>query len=236
MTEKFTLKNIFTTEDRTKVINSVHKLREHWINRGGYFEYPFFSLGAASYMDASEDQERYYKWANKFNPILDKEFDWLYAKVAQELESILGKPVIYDEKQALPGFHIFLADELFEIPIASRHVDLQYRDLEWGDLQYDPNNSISFTAYLQLPSAGGGIYSWDYTYDDLKDLSPEERNDKLAAETPNYHQFQEGDFIVHSGLHYHQIAAMTEVQETDARISLQGHGILDSQGKYHLYW
>ncbi len=236
MTEKFTIKNIFSPEERTKAINSVHKLREHWINRGGYFEYPFFSLGAASYMDAREDQERYYRWANKFNPILKAEFSWLYSKCAKHIEDTLNKAVIYDERQALPGFHIFLADELFEIPVASRHVDLQYRDLNWGDTQYNPKNTISFTAYMQMPSSGGGIYSWEYTYEDLKELEAQAREDKLASEEPHYHRFNAGDIVLHTGLHYHQIAAMENVQDNDARISLQGHGVLDSNGVFRLYW
>ena len=236
MTEKFTVKNILSVSERTKAIKSVHKLREHWINRGGYFEYPFFSLGASSYMDAAEDQERYYRWANKFNPILQAEYSWLYSKCAKHIEDTLSKPVIYDSRQALPGFHIFLSDTLFEIPIASRHIDLQYRDLNWGDTQYDPNSAVSFTVYLQIPSSGGGIYSWDYTYNDLKGLELQDREDKLAAEEPHYHKFNDGDMILHSGLHYHQIAAMQDVQENDARISLQGHAILDSDGVYRLYW
>ncbi|MBT6843187.1 MAG: hypothetical protein HOA17_05250 [Candidatus Melainabacteria bacterium] len=236
MQEKFLVKNIFSTEEKLRVCDSVHKLKEHWINRGGYFAYPFFSLGAASYMDAREDQSRYYQWAKKFNPLLEAEFAWLYTKIQDWLQTELGKEVKYHPKQALPGFHIFLGDELFEIPVASRHVDLQYRDLDWGDLKYKPEDSLSFTAYIKLPANGGGMSVWDYSHQDLLELDPLAREAKLSAAESKYQKFQEGDIVIHSGLHYHQIAPMEEPTEEDQRISLQGHAVLADDGSYQLYW
>lgn len=230
----FKIKNIFDKEQCSKVCDSVEKLKEHWINRGGYFEYPFYSLGTASYMDAKDG--RYYDWVKKYKPILQAEFDWLYKKIQSYLEQELGKTAIYHQKQALPGFHIFLGDELFEIPIASRHVDLQYRDLDWGDLKYNPQDCFTFTIYFKLPQNGGGLYLWDYFYQDLIDLDPLAREAKLSEAESYYYKFTEGDMVIHSGHRYHQIAAMEDPQEQDQRISLQGHAILANDSIYYLYW
>lgn len=235
MHSEFSIENIFDSNECLKACNSVERLKEHWINRGGYFEYPFFSLGPASYMDAKEDIKRYYDWAKKYKPLLMAEFNWIYDKVKSYLENKLGKECEYHSKQALPSFHIFLGDELFEIPLASRHVDLQYRDLDWEGLQFEPKDCVTFTSYFQLPTNGGGIYVWDDCYQDLIDLDPLAREAKLSEAKSEYYKFNAGDIVLHSGHRYHQIAAMQEPEERDRRISMQGHAIL-CDDKYYLYW
>jgi len=222
-------------EECTKVRDKVVELKESWTSRGGYFDYPFYSLGAASYMDAVNDAEDYYKKASQTNIIINQNFDWLLEKVSLFITEKLGKPAFFHPRFALPGFHIFQADELFEIPVASRHVDLQYKLLDWRDIKFDEKDCISFTVYVRMPSAGGGLYLWDYTFSDLSHLSDIDRQNKLADEDYKYRKFEQGQLVIHDGLHFHQIAAMEEVKDSDERISLQGHAVL-SQGNYFLYW
>jgi len=112
---------------------------------------------------------------------------------------------------------------------------LQYKLLDWGDLKFKPEECISFTVYARIPSAGGGLYLWDFTVEDLAHLSEQERQNKLAEETCEYRKFEQGQLVIHDGLHFHQIAAMEDVQEADERISLQGHAVL-VDGNYTLYW
>jgi hypothetical protein len=230
--QKFPLLNQKTC---LEISDRVRSLQEHWINRGGYFAYPFFSLGAASYMDAHEDPERYYTWAAKYNPILKDNFADLYDEAQTFLEDKFNCKFLYHDGFALPGFHIFVGDEIFEIAVASRHCDLQHQLLDWNGLQFNPEESLSFTLYLELPLNGGGMYTWDYHYDDLKNLDSEERKNKLDNSEPTYKKFAIGDLVLHDGLHYHQIAPMFELAENDMRISFQGHAI-KSAGTYHLYW
>jgi hypothetical protein len=226
----------FLTEEECSVVREkVFDLRSYWLNRGGYFEYPFFSLGTASYMDAVNDPQYYYQACKKTNIIIKENFSDLLNKLALFLEEKLGKPTLFHPRMALPGFHIFLSDEIFEIPIASRHVDLQYQLLDWGELKFDHKDCISFTVYIRMPSAGSGLYLWDYLFEDLEDMYDQDRQDKLSKEEFEYRQFKKGQLVIHDGLHYHQIAAMENVQESDERISLQGHAIL-SNGIYYLYW
>ncbi len=226
---------LLNTNESAEIANKVRSLQEHWVNRGGYFAYPFFSLGAASYMDAYEDPERYYKWAEKFNPILEENFAPLYLKVQNFFEEYLKHKCSYKKDFAIPGFHIFAGDEIFEITVASRHCDLQYELLNWKEMRFDPKDALSFTLYIQLPKNGGGMYVWDYSYDDLKDLSTEDRKNKLDDSKPHYAKFNTGEIVIHSGLKYHQIAAMTEPDESDMRISLQGH-MIKSNDTYYMYW
>ncbi len=222
-------------EDSDKIVESVFALQEYWINRSDYFDYPFFTLGAASYLDAQQNNEEYYDLAKKLNPILENKFSQLYQKVQDFLEEKLGHKCIMAENQALPGFHIFLDDDFFEITVASRHVDLQFQLLNWNGLKFDPANNISFTVYIKMPSGGGGLYFWTHTHDDLKGFDNVTIDKTLMAVDPEFVKFNQGDLVTHTGLNYHQIAPMIDVQEGDQRISLQGHGIL-VDGVYHLYW
>lgn len=221
--------------EANKILESVFALEEHWINRSDYFDYPFFTLGTASYLDVQLGNDKYYELAQKLNPILEKHFADLYKKVQDFLEEKLGHECIMAKNQALPGFHIFLDDDFFEITVASRHVDLQYELLDWGELKFDSANNISFTVYIKMPSGGGGLYFWEHTHEDLKELDNVTIDKTLMAVDPEFVKFNQGDLVIHTGLNYHQIAPMIEVQEGDQRISLQGHGVL-IDGVYNLYW
>lgn len=227
--------DFLSPEECTKVRDKVFELKEHWTNRGGYFEYPFYSLGAASYMDAVEDANAYCKKAIETNLVINQHFSWLLEKISFFLTEKLGKPAFFHPRFALPGFHIFESSDIFEIPVASRHVDLQYKLLDWGDLKFDEKDCISFTVYARMPSSGGGLYLWNYTFGDLGHLPEPERQDKLADEDYEYRKFEQGQFVIHDGLNFHQIAAMEDVKDGDERVSLQGHAIL-SDGNYFLYW
>lgn len=227
--------DFLNAEECTKVRDKVHDLKEYWVNRGDYFEYPFYTLGSASYLDAAIDAEFYYSKAKKINPIINYNFSWLLEKVAIFIKETLGKPAFYHPRFGLPGFHIFESSDIFEIAIASRHVDLQYKLLDWRDIKFNEKDCISFTVYIRMPSSGGGIYLWNYTFDDLGHLSETERQEKLADEEYKYIRFKEGQLVIHDGLHFHQIAAMEDVQDDDERISLQGHAVL-SEGSYFMYW
>lgn len=218
-----------------EICNRVHNLKDKWISRGGYFDYPFYTLGVASYLDAREDSKFYYEHLPNFNPILKENFADLYSKTKIILEEKLSKQCTYDENLAIPGFHIFLDSDFFEIPVASKHVDLQYQLVNWNSQSFDPKNNISFTVYTSLPSNGGGLNFWNYTYGDLSDLDNNARNEKLSDEAAEFIPFEIGDLVIHTGFNYHQIAPMIDVQPGDQRISLQGHGVLIND-IYHLYW
>ena len=81
---------------------------------------------------------------------------------------------MYDQL-AYPGFHVFghkpgkLSDpacgERFSKPLASLHVDIQYRDhmTIWEQFdQVDLEDTLSFTLPVELPRTGGGLFVWDW--------------------------------------------------------------------------
>lgn len=223
--------------DRT--LASVEKLQEYWKHRGPAFVdlVPFYTLGAVEYMDLEEKSQAYYEeYAAKMNPILWQEFEWLYIKIKNFFEQKYQAPFeYYDKKSALPGFHIFLDNDLFEIPISSRHCDLQFRKLNWQGMEYDQSTHLSFTIYLTIPQTGAGMNVWEYFYHELEHLDAQSREDLLSESEYEYLNFAKGQIVIHSGFQYHQIAPTEEVIPGDRRISLQGHAI-KANGKYWIHW
>lgn len=233
---------ILTAEQCAHVRSVVHELREFWIPRGQP-PHPFFTLGVASYIDASEPSDinnRYYSRAHQYNSILKEHFDWLYTIVRAVLEEYLGSPTSYKEDFALPGFHIWLSSAIITKPTASIHFDLQYLKLHWqASDKPDFTRQVSFTLPIRLPMRGGGLNVWDLSYEEfinaynrgLVTSIPEMQRFK----TMTFYPYTPGTLVLHSGHLLHQIAPTAEVQDTDERITLQGH-VLYCDGQWKFYW
>jgi hypothetical protein len=233
------VEQLLNKEEITEIISKVFKHKDVWKLRANYFEeIPFYSFGAAGYMDLSEHGKDFYKQEfEKTNPILKQEFSDLYEKVFSALKKLYKKDFELYENAAFPGFHVFLNDDVFEIALASRHVDLQYKDIEWQGIEVDPSKSISFTLYLELPKNGGGVYYWDLFYEDLKDYDLQKREEIIHKNERKLKTFNEGDMFIHNGHQYHQIAPFFDIEPEDQRISLQGHAIYAPKlDKYLVHW
>ncbi|MEM7552725.1 MAG: hypothetical protein AAF378_01265 [Cyanobacteria bacterium P01_A01_bin.84] len=219
---------------------------------------PFYTLGAASYLDAAENLLEYYQISQKINPILTENFDWLYKRLANTLETYLAAPVTYNSKFAQPGFHIFLSDKFFEQDIANLHLDTQYLLLDWDNIEsIDYQHPISFTLPISLPKYGAGILVWDTKSDDITNL-PIAINDRVKEEK-NYithinkpeiikqmkkcifgckkffYGHELGKITLQNNHMFHKIAPACNLQSDDKRITLQGHGLF-CNGTWHLYW
>ncbi|MGD1909807.1 MAG: hypothetical protein ACFB2X_02745 [Rivularia sp. (in: cyanobacteria)] len=226
--------DLLTEEECLKIRSVVDNLQEYWVQRAP--DLPFYSLGAASYLDAVEDNAIYYQKVKLYNPILSDNFDWLYQKLAQKLSSILDDPVIFQETLALPGFHIFKAHKAFEQPMASTHRDLQYKLLNWEEPEkIDFNNTLSLTLAIALPHDGGGLLTWDLHHDNMQTITNEQINSIIAQGAKHYHPYEIGKFVLHSGHEVHQIAPGQNLQPLDERITLQGH-CLRTQDSWWFYW
>ena len=218
-----------------RIIEIVHALKEHWVNRAAGF-LPFYTLGAASYLDASTDKlTPYYQAAERYNPILESHFPQLYESLKDTLSQTLNIPVTYAKGMSLPGFHIFLANKAFENPIASTHFDLQFKPLKWEYEQVDFAHPISFTCAVSLPHAGTGINYWDISQEEVKDLNRAELEDLKKSKETHFLPYSQGKLVLHRGLILHQIAPCKEIKPTDERITLQGHGLI-CDGILRLYW
>ena len=250
----------FTKEDCNKIETTVDSLDKLWINRSctRRFSYenkmhisraPFWTLGAVSYLDHVKSGDQYDKHRDYVNPVLYKKFNWIYEIITKKLQEALGDPVVIDKFLAHPGFHIFATKtgttiepeymKLFEQPLGSVHVDVQWEEHHDYWQTFDEVNledTLSFTVPIKLPSGGGGLYTWadevnpysfNYTTNEVK-LS--------ELEHPCVSNlYTEGEMIYFIGHLLHQMMPGVNVQPTDRRITVQGHG-QKCDGVWRLYW
>jgi hypothetical protein len=246
--------SVVTEEECVTIRKTLEDLREHWISRHPVA--PFYTLGASNYFDLAYNPELpYYRMAQRYNPILRDRLGWIYDRLVAVLSAELQAPVEFRDSLALPGFHIFLAHPAFEHPR-----NLMHRD--WFKARYDPDavsnpihcdtphllfnwgtsyegvdfkHPISFTLAISLPQAGAGMHVWDLHRDETLELTQPEVLALLDSREKQLYRYQVGSMALHSGFYYHQVAPFQSVQPTDARITLQGHGIC-CQGRWQLYW
>lgn len=244
---------LFTEEECREIRSSIDDLKHLWIQR--HLVVPFYTLGASNYFDiATKFPIPYYKMAEEYNPILRKHFGGLYQRLADALAEHLKAPVGYRNLLALPGFHIFLAHPAFqqmlgltqrqwfhaldkpEIVASPIHCDTPHLIVDWGTKEeIDFNNPISFTLAIVLPTCGAGMYVWDLLLKETTDLSESELEQRIESSPKRLHSYEVGKLTLHSGLMYHQVASMPNMQMDDERITLQGHGLM-CQGIWQLYW
>jgi hypothetical protein len=216
------------------VVAAVLALRPAWVTRHPLA--PFFTLGAASYLDASGPlgAAPYLEAANRLNPLLDAAFAPLFAAVVGALAKRLGVPVVLSDRQSRPGFHIFLGHPAFQDSVAQVHCDLQHELLNWGE--HPPaSETLSFTLPVTMPPSGGGMDVWPITQAAWLALSPAERQASLKAQTPALVPYTAGTLVLHTGQLVHRISRTHSFALDDQRITLQGHGIR-LNGTWQLYW
>ena len=225
---------LLSREECATVRAELFALREHWHSRDP--QLPFFTLGAASYLDAAHDYATYFAIAQRCNPLLSDRLGWLYEKLSGELGHQLNARVGFAPGLALPGFHVYLAHPMFERPIASIHCDTQYQPHDWSAFAHaDFQHPMSFTLAIALPQCGGGLNTWDMDYAEYAALTPSRLAQRLAQRKQRYCAYSAGELVLHSGHVVHQAAPVVEVRDGDERITLQGHA-LNCDGRWLLYW
>jgi hypothetical protein len=212
-----------------------------WIVRGTV-DYPFYTVGAVSYIDAvsSTPAPRYQDILLKTNPELRKHFHWLYERLLNKLSIHLQAAVRTTDELALPGFHVWQGLDVPTSP-TSVHFDLQYMSIPWPDLaRSDLSRPLSFTLPIALPRRGGGLNSWDISYEEqvahfqvTRQSTPVEEMPKLRTRT--FHPYTPGVLALHSGHTLHQIAAVDQAYLDDERITLQGHALY-CDNAWTIYW
>jgi hypothetical protein len=222
------------------VRQTVHALRSAWINRGSV-EYPFYTLGAASYIDAvpGPTPPRYTELLEQLNPVLEKSFGWLHSRLMYALSVHLQAEVRTAKELALPGFHVWEGRGVPTGPL-SVHFDLQYLSIPWSDLsRSDRTRPVSFTLPIAIPKAGAGLNSWNLSYEEQIAEYRAGRQPTVEELTQGrvrtHHPYTRGVLTLHSGHTLHQIAAVERTYPDDERITLQGHG-LHCDGAWTIYW
>lgn len=211
---------------------AVYSPKPQWTQR--HPTEPYFTLGAASYLDAVQTPEKYYREAARLNPYLWETFAWIYEKLAAHFLQELATAVEYDPQLALPGFHVYLASKTFEKPIASIHYDLQHELVGFASPGEEIAGILSFTLVTALPLHGGGLNWWELPRHQVSTLSREEKYSYLQNQK-QFFPYQLGHLYTHSGKILHQAAPGVNLQPGDQRITLQGHAFL-RRNTWVLYW
>ena len=213
---------VLDVADCQRALAAIDALRASWTQRHPML--PFFTLGAASYIDAARSRDGYKAAATAGNPLIESRFGWLLECVRSSLESTLGAPVAWNPDAALPGFHIYLAHKMFEQPIASIHCDSQYELVDWTRCGTpDFTRAASFTLALALPRHGGGLNVWDVNRSDITGLDNVGIGARIRAAKMSYHSYSTGTMVLHSGNVMHQAAPGRDISPEERRITLQGH-------------
>jgi hypothetical protein len=217
-----------------RAVDEIVALRTHWTPRAGIF--PFFSFGAASYMDAAAAPARYLDLAATCNPLLRERFGWLLERVKQTISHRLGLEAEWFPRGALPGFHIYLAHDIFALPVASVHYDRQYLLLDWRDMgEPDFDQPVSFTLPISLPAAGSGLNTWPMELDPDDCQADKAIHAIVRDVAPTPQAYRLGEMVMHSGHMLHQAAPAPFAHPDERRITLQGHAI-KAGGRLYLYW
>ena len=250
----------FTEEDCNRIEKSVDNLDKLWVNRSctRRFSYenqihisraPFWTLGAVSYLDHVKSGDQYDKHRDYLNPVLKKKFNWIYDIIIEKLQGALGEPVVIDGFLAHPGFHIFSAKsgtsiqpeylKMFEQPLGSVHVDVQNEEHHdyWQKFEnVNSDDTMSFTIPIKLPSGGGGLYTWKDEVNPYSFNYTTNDNKLSELKSPSItNLYTEGEMIYFMGYLLHQMMPGVNVQPTDRRITVQGHGV-KCDGVWRLYW
>lgn len=211
---------VLSEEECQRWSSQVLALRPHWTRRDPHL--PFYTLGLAAYLDAVRDDpqlggKRAYHQAalrQQNNQLIAKNFTPLLERCCQALTLAMGQPArCLGDEAALPGFHIHLPHPMFAKEVASRHVDLQFRQV-FGLSQPLSQDVLTITVALSLP-AGAGLRLW-------------------VGDQTLFHSYQLGHMALHDGLKQHQ-AVLHPLGEPVPRIMLQCHA-LRREGTWGLYW
>jgi hypothetical protein len=214
-----------TTRDR------VMGLRDRWTKRS---DAGFFTLGAASYLDAPENLAGYLRAAQTSNRFLHASFGDLLERVRVFFEDLLGDAVSFDDDYAVPGFHIYFfdgGDRSADDVTLRAHFDLQWAHLIPDD---PPKATVSFTLPIEEPSGGSSMEVWHIRYRDVVQLGMSARSyaSKHGSQVVSY---APGRVVVHDGFVLHAIGRASVPAPTGYRITMQGHGLKTAHG-WTLYW
>jgi len=249
----------FTEEDCNKIETTVDNLDKLWINRSctRRFSYenqmhisraPFWTLGAVSYLDHVKSSDQYDKHRDYLNPVLLKKFNWIYESSAKDCKENLAN------LSSLMGFLLILVFiffcksgttiepeyiKMFEQPLGSVHVDVQWEEHHdyWNTFdKVNLEDTLSFTVPIKLPSGGGGLYTWADEVNPYSFNYTTNENKLAELESPAIpNLYTEGEMIYFIGHLLHQMMPGVNVQPTDRRITVQGHG-QKCDGVWRLYW
>jgi hypothetical protein len=223
--------DVLDPDDCAEIVGRVIALRNRWTARSLG---SFYTLGAASYLDATDDHDAYVTAARTTNPVLQDNFAVTLERVRNFFEEFFGDTVFYDPHYALPGFHIFIlkgGDRSRDDVAARAHFDMQWMQ---AIPSHVPQGTLSFTLPVRQPSGGACLAVWPGRYKDAVRLGFGARD--YAKRHPWQRvTYKPGRIVIHDGYILHAIGPAADPKPRGYRITLQGHGVRMPQG-WMLYW
>jgi hypothetical protein len=222
--------DLFTEDECAKLRDSVLDSRAHWVTRGRQF----YTLGAASYLDAAVNREQYAVTAARLNPVLAQDFADVYARLAEFFQGLLRQPVSAGGDLALPGFHVFEFGGSHRDP--SQIVERAHFDLQWALVRpaRQAPQTMSFTVPIELPSGGGAMQLWNARYQELVRADVAARA-YAGAHSSRRLSYTVGHAVLHDGLILHAIGESLASRPRGHRITLQGH-LMREGDAWVMYW
>lgn len=236
---------VLSDEDAARAAALVLEDRRLWRARGG--GRTLYTLGASAYLDGGSSAEpaqrtRYAAKAAAENARMTERYGWVADAVLDAFRARLppGAGVRLRQGAAVPGIHIFRADRLFSMPVASVHRDGQHRALTPRPGEVRAKETLSFTLALALPAAGGGLNVVDegsLPTGGLWALAPNVL--RVRAARLLHIPYTPGFGVTHDGNHLHAIAPSPWAGPgtDEMRITMQCHGVLDlATNEWEVYW
>ena len=214
--------------------------RDRWIRR----QRGFHTVGVAAYLDVCQGtpemaDEHYYRRLPSWNEFLEAEFGDVLESVRAAIERTFDGEARFEASVALPGFHVFEIGGITTRDQPSSHFDHQHRKLRWP-FRLKEERLLSFTLALRLPRAGGALDVWDVSEAEVFRLLRLGRYVSLeglsVTRQVHRHEYSVGTMVVQTVPLLHRIAKVDAVCDDDQRITLQGHAVLDPEGRWVLYW
>ena len=218
------------------ITQKIHALRAHWVHR--HPTAPFYTLGAAAYLDGDKQGAKHYQSEIKrTRGLMAAHFGPLYETLLQVLRTALEAECEYHPNYGLPGFHIYQAHPIFEQRMGTVHIDRQFDDTGGLGLnEVDLQRQYSMTLALRLPQSGGGLKVWPVDGLALIGADSARRSSVLESKPKAvYHPYKIGTLALHSGALIHQIAPIKQLQPDDERLTLQAHAVW-ADGRWLVYW
>ncbi|MGF1528602.1 MAG: hypothetical protein ACFCBW_17670 [Candidatus Competibacterales bacterium] len=227
-----------------RIVKRLEGLRAHWQQVPADDDaHAFYMIGPATYLLAPQitftpDKRRLYTaLARKGNALMHLHFSDLLSRVTQVLSQGLGQPVrLPSSRQPLawPSFHIFVARAGVPCDLAHGgmvHLDNPYLSHRFP---FEVRGHVSFTLPIANFAGGCGLNYWPTPPWPMEQVAkpfprlPEEIQTWLTTYR-RYWPYRLGQMVAHDGNTPHQVANMTQAQEGEYRITLQGHAVSDGQ-------
>jgi hypothetical protein len=190
--------NAFLTGDEINDIKTkVLLLRDHWVPLDPSEKEIFDSI-VVRMMPSGTYASSFTKEEIKANnQLMHNNFSIYYTKIREKLSSYYSIPVDYSHELQLPGFHIFVTDNV-------KNVSYPYLNFHKDEFpkHFSYHNIDSFVIPISLPASGGSL---------------------LFNNPPEIFPYKEGMMAVWPGDLIHSIEPFTFTDSTECRITMQMH-------------